>query len=90
MADQFKNRLIVDRSNISLEEFKSNLWSNVPVEEYEDPPKEWIPEDQNYRFEWEEIDKKTKSKGRPVVLRARDSKEWQEAFEELDNANSNI
>ena len=89
MADSLKTRIMLDYGpNVNLDEFKQMLWSKVPTEEYEDQPKDWIPEDKTLRFEWEGEPKKSfKSKGRPVILRGKDTKEWQEAFDELDNAN---
>lgn len=48
------------------------IWPKVTQDDYEDPPKEWVPENENYRFEWETYPKQlTKPKGRPVVLRAK-------------------
>ena len=51
------------------------IWTNVQNEDLEKPPATWIPEDTNYRFEWEGEPDKTvklpKPKGRPVILKAK-------------------
>ena len=94
MADQFENRVYNDFGPVSLNDMKDLLWTRVKSEDYEEPRKGWVPEDPKLRFEWEgpanmpkfEIEGK---KGKPVVLRAKDRKEWQEAFED-DNGNNDI
>jgi len=75
MADQFESRIYNDFGAVNIEQFKEKLWSRIEPEEYEDPPKGWVPEDENYRLWNEEYPPKppllTKPKGRPVVLRAK-------------------
>ena len=94
MADQFECRVYNDFGMVDLREMKDLLWARVKTADYEEPRKGWVPEDPKLRFEWEgeaympkfEIEK---PKGRPVVLRAKDHKEWQDAFED-DNGNNDI
>ena len=68
----------------SQNEIKNILWDRVGSDDYEDPPKSWIPEDVSMRFEWEpdsNIPKQlTKSKGRTVILKAK--KGWEKAFDD--------
>lgn len=52
------------------------IWTNIKSEDLEKPSATWIPEDTNYRFEWEgEPDNTIKlpkpKSGRPVILRAK-------------------
>ena len=87
MADPFEGRVYNDFGMVNLDEMKDLLWTRVKAEDYEEPRKGWVPEDPKLRFEWEgpanmpkfEIEGK---KGKPVVLQPKDSKEWQEAFED--------
>ena len=93
MADQFENRVYNDFGPVNLDEMKDLLWTRVKSEDYEEPRKGWVPEDPSLRFDWEGSANMPKfeepKKGRPVVLRAKSSKEWQEAFED-DNGNNDI
>jgi len=91
MADQFENRVYNDFGPISLDEMKDLLWTRVKAEDYEEPRKGWIPEDEKLRFEWEGPACMPKlqikgPKGRPVVLRAK--KGWDEVFDD-DKLDSN-
>ena len=62
---------------IEPEAFFEEVWPKITQSEYEQPPNNWVPENENYRFEWEPDPNApkqlTKSKGRPVVLRAKTS-----------------
>ena len=49
-----------------INDFGQHLWDRIPPEEYEEPPKDWVPKDEKYRIEGEGI-----SIGRKVVLRAK-------------------
>ena len=93
MADHFENRVYNDFGPMNLDDMKDLLWTRVKSEDYEEPRKGWVPEDPSLRFDWEGSANMPKfeepKKGRPVVLRAKGSKEWQEAFED-DNGNNDI
>jgi len=75
MLNKFEGRVYNDFGMVSQDEVFDNLWSKVVSDDFEDPPKGWIPQDKKYRFEWEgepkEIKKLSSSKGRPVILRAK-------------------
>ena len=94
MAEQFENRVYNDFGMVDLKEMKDLLWARVKSSDYEEPRKGWVPEETSLRFEWEgpanmpSFEEKPK-KGRPVILRGKSSKEWQEAFED-DNGNNDI
>ena len=52
------------------------LWTKIPQSEYEDPPKWWVPENEKYRLwneEWPPKPQLEAPKGRPVILRAKNS-----------------
>ena len=79
MADNFEGRVYNDFGMVNIDEMKDLLWTRVRPEDYEEPRKNWVPEDPKLRFEWEgqahmpRLDfelPKTRS-GRPVVLRAK-------------------
>jgi len=95
MAEQFENRVYNDFGMVDLKEMKDLLWTRVKSEDYEEPRKGWVPEEPSLRFEWEgpahmpKFELEKPKKGRPVVLRAKNTKEWQEAFED-DNGNNDI
>ena len=72
IAERFKGRTYNDFGPVHIDEVKKMLWDKLPVEEYEDPPEDWIPEDPKYRL-WSEdkLDiKKLSPNARKVVLRA--------------------
>jgi hypothetical protein len=73
MAMEFESRMYSDSDAISIEEFKSKLWSKIDTADYDDPPKNWVPKNEYYRFWNEEYPPKTllTKPGRPVVLRAK-------------------
>lgn len=35
------------------EELKNDLWNKIQPDEYEEPPKDWVPQDEKYRL-WNE------------------------------------
>ena len=86
MAEQFENRVISDFGMVDLETIKDHLWTRVKSEDYEEPHKGWVPQDPNYRFDWEPDpnDKRLPPpKGKKVIVASKDK--WQDIFEELDN-----
>jgi len=64
-----------DFGKVSVEDMFDNIWNKVESNDFEKPPSNWIPQDEKYRFEWEDEPKtnvkSNKSKGRPVILRAK-------------------
>lgn len=95
MAEQFENRVYNEYGMVDIKEMKDLLWARVKQDDYEEPRTGWVPEDTKLRFEWEgeahmpRFEIEPPKKGRKVVLRAKDQKEWQEAFED-DNGNNDI
>ena len=74
MADNFEGRIYNDFGAVNIEEFKNKLWNKIDPVEYEDPPKNWVPKNEQYRLWNEEYPPKPLlkgPKGRPVVLRAK-------------------
>ena len=78
MADNFEGRVYNDFGMVSLDDMKDLLWTRVKPEDYEEPRKDWVPEDPKLRFEWEGpaympkvFDLSGTRSGRPVVLRAK-------------------
>tara|TARA_B110000971_G_C19724172_1_gene370017 strand:- start:225 stop:533 length:309 start_codon:yes stop_codon:yes gene_type:complete len=53
MADKFQNRVYNDMGNVSIENLKKILWERVQPEDYEEPRKGYVPEDENLRIEGE-------------------------------------
>ena len=39
--------------DLPLDEMYDEMWDNLEIEEYEDPPKAWIPKDEDYQVEGE-------------------------------------
>tara|TARA_Y100000389_G_scaffold194455_1_gene224452 strand:- start:89 stop:406 length:318 start_codon:yes stop_codon:yes gene_type:complete len=66
MVGNFEGRVFNSEGAVSLDEFRRNLWNKIPAEEYEDPPKDWVPEDENLRLENEVY-----KPGRKVILKAK-------------------
>jgi len=79
MAEKLQVKAVHEIGPMSIQEVRDYLWSKVEQNEYEDPIKGWIPEDDNYKFEWE-LKQLPMVKGRPVVLRAK--KGLNEVFDE--------
>ena len=78
MADSFDGRVYNDFGMVSLDDMKELLWTRVKPEDYEEPRKDWVPEDPKLRFEWEGpaympkiFDLTGPRSGRPVILRAK-------------------
>jgi len=92
MADSFEGRVYNDFGAVNLNDMKDLLWTRVKAEDYEEPRKGWVPEDEKLRFEWEgpahmpKFEIEAPKKGRPVVLKAKGN--WNEVFDdEEDNSN---
>ena len=67
MAHKFDGRMFnTQYGEVAPSDFGQHLWDRIPPEEYEEPPKDWVPKDEKYRIEGEGI-----SIGRKVVLRAK-------------------
>ena len=74
MADNFSGRAFTEFGPVNIDDLKQMLWTKVPMEEYEEPPKGWVPENEKYRLwneEWPPKLKLEPPKGRPVILRAK-------------------
>lgn len=91
MANDFEGRVYNEFGMVDLNEMKQMLWNRVKPEDYEEPRKGWVPEDPKLRFEDEGSAymppiKTIKTKGRPVVLRAKDG--WESVFDDEENINN--
>ena len=53
MAEHFEGRVYNEMGMIDINEMKSVLWTKVKSQDYDEPKKGWVPEDPNYRFDWE-------------------------------------
>ena len=53
MADRFQNRVYNDFGMVSLDKLKEVLWTRVQPEDYEEPRKGYVPEDESLRIEGE-------------------------------------
>ena len=53
MADKFEGRVYNDFGMVDIGEMKNLLWTRVKPEDYEEPRKGWVPEDESLRFDWE-------------------------------------
>ena len=53
MAERFENRVYANGGLMSLKEIKDQLWVRVKQSDFEEPPKNWIPNEETLRFEWE-------------------------------------
>ena len=53
MCEQMGGKLYDEYGQVPLQVVKDTIWTRIPQEEYEEPPKDWIPEDPNYRL-WNE------------------------------------
>lgn len=54
MAERFEGRVHSEMGPVSLAQLKETLWTKVRTEDYEEPHKGWIPQNENYKFEWEQ------------------------------------
>lgn len=57
MADKFNGRVYNDFGPVDINTIKEQLWVRVRPDDYEEPYKGWVPEDEKLRFEWEDISK---------------------------------
>ena len=78
MSNSFEGRVYNDFGMVNLDDMKDLLWTRVKPEDYEEPRKDWVPEDPKLRFEWEGpahmpkiLDLSGTRSGRPVILRAK-------------------
>ena len=64
-----------DQGRVSIDEMFDNIWNKVESDDFEKPSNDWIPKNKKYRFEWDGEPKNniklSKTKGRPVILRAK-------------------
>jgi len=54
----------LDFIEVDAEDIFTEMWNRLPMEEYEDPPRNWIPENEKYQI----VDEHTR--GRPGWLRS--------------------
>ena len=74
MAERFEGRAFNDFGPVSIDEVKSLLWNRIKPDEFEEPPKGWIPQNEKYRL-WNEIGQLSVSPtARKVLLRANSGK----------------
>jgi len=53
MADRFEGRVYNDFGMVHLDDMKKHLWDRIQPNEYEEPPKDWVPEDPKFKL-WNE------------------------------------
>ena len=74
MAERFEGRAYNDFGPVHIDEVKELLWNKIKPDEFEEPPKGWIPKNEKYRL-WNEIGQLSVSPtARKVVLRAKSGK----------------
>ena len=76
LTKEMEGRVYSQFGMLNETELFDSLWDKLPQDAYENPPPTFIPENEDYRFEWEGEPNKQKAlplhkKGRPVVLRAK-------------------
>ena len=87
IAEDFEGRIVMPEVGMLNEtEIFDVMWNRVKPSDYDDPPKDWVPNYDNLRFEWE-LDPKTekqlpKPKGKKVIVAAKDK--WDDMMEELN------
>ena len=87
LAEEFEGRIVMPEVGMLNEtEIFDIMWNRVKPSDYDDPPKDWVPNYDNLRFEWE-LDPKTekqlpKPKGKKVIVAAKDK--WDDMMEELN------
>ena len=87
IAEDFEGRIVMPEVGMLNEkEIFDIMWNRVKPSDYDDPPKDWVPNYDNLRFEWE-LDPKTekqlpKPKGKKVIVAAKDK--WDDMMEELN------
>ena len=93
LAEEFEGRIVMPEVGMLNEkEIFDIMWNRVKPSDYDDPPKDWVPNYDNLRFEWE-LDPKTekqlpKSKGKKVIVAAKDK--WDDMMEELNGTDKDI
>jgi hypothetical protein len=53
MSVNFEGRIYDQFGPVSLPEFRTHLWDKIRPEEYEEPPRDWVPKDETLRVEGE-------------------------------------
>ena len=87
IAEDFEGRIVMPEVGMLSEtEIFNIMWNKIKPSDYDDPPKDWVPNYDNLRFEWE-LDPKTekqlpKPKGKKVIVAAKDK--WDDMMEELN------
>jgi len=89
IAETYDGRIAMpEYGMLSEKEIFDLMWNKVKPSDYDDPPKDWIPNDDKLRFEWELDPKAPKqlptSKGKKVVVKAKEK--WDDYIEELNNS----
>jgi len=89
MAKDFEGRIIMgEYGALNEDEIFNIMWNKVRSDDYDDPPKSWIPLDDNLRFEWESDPKLPpqipNKKGKKVVVAAKEK--WDDYIDELNNS----
>ena len=93
LAEEFEGRIVMPEVGMLNEtEIFDIMWNRVKPSDYDDPPKDWVPNYDNLRFEWE-LDPKTekqlpKPKGKKVIVAAKDK--WDDMMEELNETDKDI
>tara|TARA_B100000214_G_C23970660_1_gene629949 strand:+ start:119 stop:484 length:366 start_codon:yes stop_codon:yes gene_type:complete len=76
MVQKTVGRVYNEFGMMSEQELFDGIWSKLPQDAYEEPTKDWIPQNEKYRLWYEpapgpaQIEYKKKT-GRPVVLRSK-------------------
>ena len=65
-TERFNGRVFNQHGPVHLPDLSENLWDKIDPSEYEDPPKSWVPKDEKWQIEGENM-----PSGRKVVLRAK-------------------
>ena len=55
MAEKFDGRMVTEYGTVPLNELQEMMWSKINPKDYDDPPKDWIPNDDKLRFEWLQV-----------------------------------
>ena len=86
MADKFEGRVYNDFGMVNIKDMKELLWTRVKPEDYEEPRKGWVPQDENLRFEWEGQAQMPKTEWNgPKNLNPMDTvvpRGWEQAFDD--------
>jgi hypothetical protein len=89
IAEQYDGRIAMPEFGMLGEkEIFDIMWNKVKSSDYDDPPKDWIPNDDSLRFEWEpdpKLPKQLPSGGKKVVVKAKDK--WDDFMDELNESN---